>query len=79
MPYHEPMRLITMIEAPLEHARRALEKVATMKNLVFNDWLRLMIVDPDQQKIFIYNKGQWDELTKPDKDATIIEKESCVQ
>jgi uncharacterized protein YbcC (UPF0753/DUF2309 family) len=79
MPYHEPMRLITMVEAPLQHARQTLDNVATVRNLVMNDWLRLMVVDPVEQKIFIYNKGRWDELIGPDKDEINFEKESCVQ
>ena len=60
MPYHEPLRLITVIEAPLEHARRAVESVVTVKNLVANDWIRLLIIDPEKQTVYRYDSGQWD-------------------
>jgi uncharacterized protein YbcC (UPF0753/DUF2309 family) len=63
MPYHEPLRLITVIEAPLEHARRAVESVVTVKNLVRNDWIRLLIIDPEKQTVHWYDNGQWDAQT----------------
>ena len=67
MPYHEPLRLITVIEAPLEYVRRAVESVVAVKNLVTNDWIRLLVIDPQQQTVYTYNKGQWD--TQPISEA----------
>jgi len=59
-PFHEPLRLIAVIEAPLEHARRAVESVVAVKNLVLNDWIRLLVIDPEKQTIYQYINGQWD-------------------
>lgn len=36
-PYHEPLRLTTVIEAPIEHAQKALESVVSVKHLVRSD------------------------------------------
>jgi len=58
-PYHEPLRLITVIEAPFEHARRAVEDVAAVKSLVRNAWIRLLIVDPVARTVSTYDNGQW--------------------
>jgi uncharacterized protein YbcC (UPF0753/DUF2309 family) len=58
-PYHEPLRLITVIEAPFEHAWRAVQNVATVKSLVRNVWIRLLIIDPEQGNVNIYEDGQW--------------------
>ncbi len=58
-PYHEPVRLITLIEAPFEHAQRAVEAVVSVKHLVRNGWIRLMVIDPEVGKIFIFEDGQW--------------------
>lgn len=58
-PYHQPIRLITVIEAPYEHACRAIEEVAAVKNLVRNGWLRLLIIDPDQHTAHIYDHNAW--------------------
>ncbi len=58
-PYHEPMRLITLIEAPFQHALEAIEGVATVKNLVQNAWIRLVIVDPETYQASLYEDGEW--------------------
>lgn len=58
-PYHQPIRLVTVIEAPFEHAWHAIEDVATVKHLVRNGWIRLMIVDPEQNTAHIYDDDEW--------------------
>lgn len=58
-PYHEPLRLITVIEAPFEFARHAVEAVAAVKLLVRNGWIRLLITDPEQGTVSVYEDGQW--------------------
>jgi len=59
LPYHEPLRLITVIEAPLEHAKRAIEDVVTVKYLVYNSWIRLLVIDPEEQVVCSYENGEW--------------------
>ncbi len=58
-PYHQPMRLITVIEAPLAHARLAIDSVVAVKRLVHNGWIRLLIVDPEAAVIAQYEDGEW--------------------
>ena len=58
-PFHEPMRLLTIIEAPFEQARRAVEAVANIKNLVENGWLRMVIIDPETQIFHAFSEGEW--------------------
>jgi uncharacterized protein YbcC (UPF0753/DUF2309 family) len=61
-PYHEPMRLIALIEAPLDFASRALQSVVKVKNLVLGGWIRAIVLDPTQgYKPFVYVHGQWQE------------------
>ena len=79
LPYHEPLRLITLIEAPLEHAVRALESVVTVKNLVANDWIRLLVLDPEKKTVYTYNNGQWDAQTLSDANEPSLAKESSTQ
>jgi uncharacterized protein YbcC (UPF0753/DUF2309 family) len=59
LPYHQPMRLITVIEAPFEHARQAINNVAAVKNLVRNGWIRLLVVDPETAAVCVYEDGEW--------------------
>lgn len=58
-PYHQPIRLLTVIEAPFEHAWRAIEGVAAVKQLVRNGWIRLLIIDPERNTAHIYDNDDW--------------------
>ena len=60
-PYHQPLRLITVIEAPFEHARSAVEAVVSVKYLVRNGWIRLLVIDPETKTVFVYEDGDWHE------------------
>ena len=59
-PWHQPIRLVTVIEAPFEHAWRSIEEVATIKHLVRNGWIRLMIIDPEKMVVSVYGNDEWD-------------------
>ena len=59
LPYHEPLRLLVVIEAPLVHARRAVEAVRAIKNLVYNGWVRMAIVDPETRDYYVFQQGGW--------------------
>ncbi|MHB1074875.1 DUF2309 domain-containing protein [Thiobacillus sp.] len=59
LPYHEPMRLLTFIDAPFDLARRAIEGVVKVKNLVYNGWVRMAIVDPETGICHLYEDGGW--------------------
>ena len=78
LPYHEPLRLITFIEAPIAHARKALDSVATVKNLVKNDWIRLLVIDPVELAVYAFNNGQWDVQPLSVADLQTVAKESRV-
>lgn len=67
-PYHQPLRLITVIEAPLKHAQCAVDAVATVKQLVNNDWIRLLVIDPEQSRLYTFENGDW--LSQPLSTAT---------
>jgi len=58
-PYHEPIRLITLIEAPFDHAKQVFESVVAAKNLVKNAWIRMLIVDPETRKVSLFERGEW--------------------
>ncbi len=69
-PYHEPMRLITVIEAPLKRVQAAIDRVAVVRRLLNNGWIRVMVLDPESGHTHIHDSGQWRELPLP----TIVEK-----
>jgi len=59
LPYHEPIRLITLIEAPFDHAKQVFESVVAVKNLVKNAWIRMLIVDPETRNVSLFERGEW--------------------
>jgi uncharacterized protein YbcC (UPF0753/DUF2309 family) len=65
LPYHKPIRLITVIEAPIEQAKQAIEGVVAVKNLVHNGWLRMMVIDPDTRNVSLFARGQWRDVELP--------------
>jgi uncharacterized protein YbcC (UPF0753/DUF2309 family) len=58
-PFHQPMRLITLIEAPFEQAVQAVESVVAVKRLVRNGWIRLLVIDPETSAVYLYDNGEW--------------------
>ena len=65
LPYHEPIRLITVIEAPLAHAEAALAAVPSVHGLVQNAWIRLLVVDPESSGVHICDRGAWPPYNPP--------------
>ena len=58
-PYHDPLRLLTVIEAPVGHAMRAIDGVVKVRTLVHNGWIRMVIVDPETRIAHLFDKGAW--------------------
>lgn len=58
-PFHEPMRLVTLIEAPFQSARKAIEAVVAVKRLVNNGWIRVAVVDPETGRIHVFDENEW--------------------
>lgn len=65
-PYHEPMRLITVIEAPFDHVVNAIYRVSSVKSLMHNGWIRILIRDPQTGMTHTYSNGEWHEYQAPD-------------
>jgi uncharacterized protein YbcC (UPF0753/DUF2309 family) len=59
-PYHQPLRLIVLIEAPLKVAARAVQAVVKVNSLVQGQWVRAIVLDPEQNYTpFVLEHGQW--------------------
>lgn len=58
-PYHTPLRLITLIEAPLTLVQGLLDRLYKPRELVQNGWIRLLVLDPDSGRIHLYEQGRW--------------------
>jgi uncharacterized protein YbcC (UPF0753/DUF2309 family) len=45
--YHEPMRLLVVVESPMSVVERILDRQPALQELVTNEWMHLVILDPD--------------------------------
>ncbi len=74
-PYHEPLRLLTVIEAPFALARAAVEGVVKVRNLVHNGWLRMAVVDPETHVAYVFEESAWQQYPLHAACGTVEEKE----
>lgn len=62
-PYHEPMRLLTLIEAPRERIGQITRRHHLLQRLYDNEWVRLMALDPEEKIFYLYiPKKGWEPL-----------------
>ena len=53
-PYHEPMRLLTLIEAPRERIIQITRRHPLLQRLYDNEWVRLIALDPEEKIFYLY-------------------------
>lgn len=51
-PYHEPVRLVVIIQSPKDRITKILEKADSLKALFTNQWIFLRCIDPEDGKIY---------------------------
>jgi hypothetical protein len=57
-PYHQPLRLSVVIDAPVERVREVLARHEHLTDLLDNGWLSLTVVDPEREyRAFHYDGG----------------------
>lgn len=62
-PYHIPMRLLTVVLAPKSRIDGIIKKHLTLQNLFFNQWVKLVVIDPTDLKAYqLQEQGVWNEI-----------------
>ncbi|CAA6806250.1 MAG: Hypothetical transmembrane protein coupled to NADH-ubiquinone oxidoreductase chain 5 homolog [uncultured Sulfurovum sp.] len=56
--YHEPVRLLTFMEAPLEKVAKAVEN-SLAQPFILNEWIRPVIIDKEAKKVYSYEYGEF--------------------
>jgi len=66
MPYHEPLRLLVVAEAPRERLKNALENLPHVQMLFDNEWVHLVAVDPEEDnQLYRYEPGlKWSRISQ---------------
>ena len=60
VPYHEPMRLLTIVEAPRERIDKLVERHEILRHYYHNEWVHLVALDPDDGLWYRYRPtGEW--------------------
>ena len=59
---HEPIRNLTIVEAPLERVRTIFDNHGRLKKLLYNHWMRLVIFDPETNNWFIFKEHEFKKL-----------------
>lgn len=60
MPYHEPMRLLTVIEAPRANIENLIGRHEALQHYYHNEWVHLVAVDPEDGAMYRYRPtGEW--------------------
>lgn len=60
--FHEPARIVVFVEAPLEKVYQAASETEHPMTLLKNEWVRLVIVDREKNKLFLLDNGEFVEL-----------------
>jgi uncharacterized protein len=64
MPYHEPMRLLTIVEAPREGIDKLIERHEVLQHFYHNEWVHLVALDPEDQVWYRYRPNDgWIPIT----------------
>jgi len=60
VPYHEPMRLLTIIEAPRERIDKLIVRHEVLRHYYHNEWVHLVALDPEDGVWYRYRpSGTW--------------------
>ena len=63
MPYHEPMRLLTLIEAPRASIETLIGRHELLQHLYHNEWVHLAVLDPEDGHLYRYHgAGIWNRV-----------------
>ncbi len=57
--YHEPMRLLAVVEAPLARVAAIVGRNDVLRQMFDNEWARLAAIEPTSGRPFLYRLGQW--------------------
>lgn len=67
-PFHEPMRLLTVIEAPPDRIGQIIGRHKILQNFYDNEWVRLIALDPDDKTFHAYlPKKGWTPILQGDR------------
>jgi uncharacterized protein len=65
IPYHEPMRLLTVIEAPRTRIEQVIRRHELLQGFYHNGWVHLVALEPEEGALYRYlPTGEWRKVAK---------------
>ncbi|OZB37570.1 MAG: DUF2309 domain-containing protein [Halothiobacillus sp. 14-56-357] len=58
-PYHEPIRLLAIVEAPAAFTLEVAGRLPKVMSLITNGWITVVVVDPETGDRLFYDRGEW--------------------
>ncbi len=59
-PYHQPMRLLTIVEAPRARVEALIQRHDILKRVYHNEWVHLMVLEREERTLYRYRPaGGW--------------------
>ncbi len=65
---HEPIRNMTIIEAPLERVKNLFEGHPRLRNFLFHHWMRLVVKDPETKSWYMFTHTNFEKVEAGRKD-----------
>jgi len=78
-PYHQPLRLSTVVHAPVDSVTEILADHAELTTLLDNGWLSLTVVDPIRDHDAFHYDGNLSWIGNPDLDAAVGDDEPAAR
>jgi uncharacterized protein YbcC (UPF0753/DUF2309 family) len=69
-PYHQPLRLSTVVHAPVERVTDVLADHEELTDILDNNWLSLTVVDPTREHRSFHYAGALEWVPAPDRTGT---------
>lgn len=64
--YHEPMRLLTIVEAPRLRIEKLIARHDVLQHFYHNEWVHLVALDPEDEVWYRYRPdGTWHQIVIP--------------
>ncbi len=72
-PYHEPLRLTTLVEAPRSTIEAIIGRHELLKRFYHNEWVYLVALDREEEKFYRYSpSGEWLPIQAPLEERALL-------